>query len=418
MPLTNIAFDPIDITGITTAKLWLRSGSSSDPNDQKGAHQLLASLLTRGCGKYSHVDFSNKVENLGADLRCDTFEEGILISLKCAESNTQELLPLLGLMINRPHFDMDQLQLEKDLSLQAIKRQKENPFQIAFEGWRKIAYSKSSLAHDPLGEEKNIKKINQEDLLELSRRIKSQSQILVIGGSKEHKHLNKIKGIKTFIHTNEILNKENKVVNLKTTRQDNSISINYTETEQVVILLGVPTIPHYNSESLYLSLLSTYLGSGMTSVLFQRLREKHGVAYEAGCHFPARGFRAPFILHASTTEEKSLITLKLLLDTWEEVKRELIEESKLILTRAKFKGDLAHASQTIGQRAERIAQLISMNLSLNYDHMRINKIEAIKADEIRKAANTYLKNPILSVSGPESALKKISQYWESHIRSL
>ena len=68
-----------------------------------------------------------------------------------------------------------------------------------------------------------------------------------------------------------------------------------------------------------LRLLSCYLGYGMSSLLFKVLREKYGVVYEAGVYHPIRENQIPFIMHASTTEEKAIITLQLLKECWEKI---------------------------------------------------------------------------------------------------
>ena len=92
----EVLLDPRKTPGIIAAKLLLKGGSSADPYGQRGAHQLLGSLLSRGCGPYDNIALADLVEGCGAGLRCDINEDGILISLKCAEPDAKSLLPLLG----------------------------------------------------------------------------------------------------------------------------------------------------------------------------------------------------------------------------------------------------------------------------------------------------------------------------------
>ena len=119
------------------AKLWIRDGSRADPKDKKGIHQILCSTMLRGCGPYNNKQISEIVESSGAILNCDTYEDGLLISLKCIESDAYKLLPLIGWMITKPVLQKDQIKLEKDLTIKAIKRQKESTYQLAFDGWRR-----------------------------------------------------------------------------------------------------------------------------------------------------------------------------------------------------------------------------------------------------------------------------------------
>ena len=66
MSSLNIILDPISSSGVVSAKLLIKQGSSADPKGQRGAHQLLASLLTRGCGPYDHLEIADLVEGCGA----------------------------------------------------------------------------------------------------------------------------------------------------------------------------------------------------------------------------------------------------------------------------------------------------------------------------------------------------------------
>ena len=95
-PSCDLVLDPVTTTGVLSAKLWIRRGSSADPLGQKGGHQLLSSVLSRGCGPVDHLQLADLVEGCGAGLRCDTHEDGILISLKCRDSDADRLLPALG----------------------------------------------------------------------------------------------------------------------------------------------------------------------------------------------------------------------------------------------------------------------------------------------------------------------------------
>ena len=77
----NIILDKLNSKNIMSAKLWIEEGSRNDPIDKKGIHQLLSSTMLRGCGPYNNKQISEIVESSGANLNCDTFEDGLLISL-------------------------------------------------------------------------------------------------------------------------------------------------------------------------------------------------------------------------------------------------------------------------------------------------------------------------------------------------
>ena len=420
MSQIKFEFDSINVPGIFVAKLWVQGGSSLDPNGFKGIHQLLASLLTRGCGPYDHINIADLVEGSGSALRCDSYEDGILISLKCAYSEADKLLPILLLMLEEPHLNEGQIHLEKDLTIKALRRQRENPFHIAYDKWRKLAYKKGPYSHDPLGVEKDIKEITQLDLKKISELMKTKDRFLAIGGEKNPKTKEKLQVITSmqsqskegFNHFNE--NDSNKEfdsnINLK-----NRITLESIDTEQIIIIMGKPTIPYFHEDSLALRMICCYLGSGMSSRLFRKLREENGVAYEVGAHHPIRKSKAPFLIQASTVSEKAHLTLKLLYELWIGLEYKTIPLEELNLIRSKFIGEIAHNYQTASQRTERMALLRSLNMPINYDNDLINLIQQIDSKKIQNVAKKHLKNPILSICGPKTSLKLISKQWYSLI---
>ena len=140
MTAPTLLLEPLRTPGVMAAKLWIPGGSSLDPLGQRGAHQLLASVMSRGCGPLNHLALADLVEGRGAGLRCEAHEDGLLISLRCTSGDATDLLPLLAWMVIDPHLGQDQVLLERSLSLQALQRQREDPFQVAFDGWRRLVY--------------------------------------------------------------------------------------------------------------------------------------------------------------------------------------------------------------------------------------------------------------------------------------
>jgi predicted Zn-dependent peptidase len=182
-------------------------------------------------------------------------------------------------------------------------------------------------------------------------------------------------------------------------------------TEQVVVMLGQATIPHGHPDDLALRLLACHLGAGMSGLLFQRLREENGVAYETGVHHPVRAGAAPFLLHASTSADRADLTLRLLMQIWWELREGLLDQAELALARAKFTGQMAHAGQTCSQRAERNVQLCGLGLPQDFDQQCQSSLQSLDAEALRQVADRWLHRPNLSLCGPRQSLETLSRLW-------
>ncbi len=412
----RIILDKINSKTTMSAKLWIEDGSRNDPKDKKGIHQLLSSTMLRGCGPYNNKQIAEIVENSGANLNCDTYEDGILISLKCVDIDAYRLLPLIGWMITKPLLQIDQIELEKDLTIKAIKRQKESIYQLAFDGWRKMVYGDGPYGHDPLGSIDDINKINKEHLLPIASTLIYRKKNLVISGKFPLNLDNFIenaipfKGI-TKNYTNEKMYKKNNKIEA-IYKQKSTIFTRSLNTKQVILLLGKSTIRYDNDSDILLRLLSCYLGYGMSSLLFKILREKYGVVYEAGLYHPIRENQTPFIMHASTTEEKAIFTLQLLEECWGKIIYSEISPEELELVKIKYRGQMAHSLQSISQRAEHKAHLLGIGQTMDHDEEMLLRLENITSKEIKDAANKYLKNPLLSVCSNKEIIQKINKNWK------
>ena len=178
------------------------------------------------------------------------------------------------------------------------------------------------------------------------------------------------------------------------------------------MMLGQPSLPHGHADDPALRLLQAHLGQGMSSLLFRRLREEHGVAYDVGVHYPARAEASPFVFHAATSVDKASLTLSLLHESWNELCSTPLTEADLQLARVKVRGQLAHGSQTTGQRAERRAQLRGLGLPDDYDQRSLAVMDALDANAVQDAAQRHLEHPLLSLCGPETSLRALGDQWE------
>ena len=131
-----LVWQPRPGPAIVATRLWIRGGSSEDRPGQRGSAQLLAGLMTRGCGSLDAEAMADFVEGRGASLRAEASEDALMVGLHCAAEDADVLLPLLLEMVRRPRLEADQVALERQLNLQTLRRQREDPFQLAHDGLR------------------------------------------------------------------------------------------------------------------------------------------------------------------------------------------------------------------------------------------------------------------------------------------
>ena len=407
----DVLVEPLASPGVMAAKLWLPFGSACDATDQRGAHDLLASLLSRGCGPYNPRELADVVEGYGAGLRCDAQEDGLLLSLRCTIEDAEQLLPVLGWMVLEPHLEADQVALEKRLTLQTLQRQREDPFHIAAIAWRELAFSDGGYGHDPMGVERDLQRIERQQILPLAQQLPNGRSVLSLAGCLPKDIEKRIFAMDGFRGWPQASANWNAGRPNYGTSAGETIRLESMDTEQVVLMLGQATVSHGHPDDLVLRLLQCHLGVGMSSLLFRRLREEHGVAYEVAVHYPQLIGPAPFVLLAATGMERAELSLRLLLQSWDELCQTTLSQADLTLARAKFIGQMAQARQTCSQRAERRVQLRAMELSDDHDQSCMEAIHAITVDHIQETCQRWFQRPQLSLCGPPESFIALERIW-------
>ena len=163
----------------STASIWIKGGSDMDSISKKGLNKILSSLLTRGCEGYDNLVLSDYIESFGAELNQEVFEDGISISIKCLNEHFSKLFPLLDLIINKPILSEIEFLKVRKSSIDFFKKDKENPFSICFEKWRKIVYSNHPYAFSTNGNANDVSNISHEDVLDEFKNFKKREKYLI-----------------------------------------------------------------------------------------------------------------------------------------------------------------------------------------------------------------------------------------------
>ena len=396
---------------ILSAKLWIRGGSSADPTGQRGASQLLAGVLSRGCGPFSGDALADLVEGRGAGLRCEAAEDGTLISLKCASDDAALLLPLVLQMVTSPWLVEDQVTLERQLNLQTLQRQKEDPFQVAHDQLRQQLYGSGPYGHDPLGVEAELSALARPQLEQMTHQLGQEGAVMVLAGQipaePEQLLLHQLEGQSWRTQAPRRLAGASGLKQV-------SLASNVDETEQLVLMLGTTTAPLGSEQALALRLLHCHLGIGMSSRLFVALREEHGLAYDVGVHYPARLGDAPFVFHLSSSSERAEDATRELLNEWLRLIEEPISDAQLQLAKAKFTGQEALGRQTCSQVADRHALVLCHGLPFDFADRCLLEAEALTPSDLHQAAQALLQGPSLSLCGPQDTIEAATAVWTGH----
>jgi len=394
-------------SNIKVASIWVSGGSNKDRKDKKGINQILSSLIIRGCEGYDNFKLSDYIDSYGADLNCETFEDGILINIKSINLYFKDVYPLLKLIIEKPILSKDQFKICKINTNNYIKKSIENPFIKAFENWKKLVYKNHPYAYDTNGYIKNINNINYEDILDEYNNFKKRKKVLL--SNFYYKNMQNIDSIisNRSVYKNLIYEKNS------SNFYKRKCKLHYQNTNQVIFLIGNKTCSSKHNDFVNLKILESYLAYGMSSKLFRIFRERNGLTYDAGVFNPLRKTSAPFLIYLSSSTNNCVDTFHHLLNLWDQITTSLLSKDELDLAKIKFKAAISFSSQTTEEIINRKVQLLGLNMDPKLDEKFIEKISKIDSKEILETAKKYLLNPSLIISGKESYCNQLKRIWQN-----
>ncbi len=393
-------------SNINVASVWVSGGSDKDSKNKKGINHILSLLLIRGCEGYDNFQLSDYIDSYGADLNCETFEDGILINIKSINIYFKDVYPILKLILEKPTLSEDQFKICKLNTINNIKKSKENPFNIAFDNWRKLVYCNHPYAYDSNGYIDNINNINYDDILDEYNNFNKRKKVLL--SNHYYENMQKISSLVSNKSFCKNLFYEKNVDKL----YKKKCKVHYQDTNQLIFLIGNKTCSYKHNDFINLKILESYLAFGMSSKLFRIFRERNGLTYDAGVFNPLRKNSAPFLIYLSSSPVNCLITFNQLLKLWDRITTRLLSQDELDLAKIKLNAAISLSSQTTEEIINRKVQLIGLNMDPKLDEKLIKKISKIDSKEILETAQKYLINPSLSISGKENYCNQIKKIWQ------
>ena len=387
---------------IISGRFFLKdAGTIVEQPQQAGLAHLVSAVITKGTNNLSALEIAEKIESIGAGLGADASTDYFSLSLKTVSSDFLPMLNLLGEIMRSPTFPEAEVELERKLTLQSIRSQQEQPFNVAFNQLRQKMYPHHPYGISVLGTETSVETLTREDLqqyhqtyfrpdnliISLSGRIIPEQAIGLIS--------------QTFGDWTKP-DSSHPICRLNSPVPNPTQSEIIQDTQQSIVMLGYLGTKVNLEDYPVLKLISTYLGNGLSSRLFVELREKRGLAYDVSAFFPTRLDTAPFITYMGTAPTNTEIAIEGLSTEVERLSQETLSEEELQGAKNKLLGQYALGKQTNGEIAQTYGWYETLGLGVEFDRTFQATIPPITPERVQQVASKYLTQPYISIVKPEA----------------
>jgi predicted Zn-dependent peptidase len=333
--------------------VWIKSGSRCELAENNGISHFVEHMLFKGTHSRSAQQIAREMDSIGGNLDAFTGKETICFNVKSLADHVPIALDVLADLVLNPVFAAPEIERERGVILEEIKIDEDNPDLLVNELFMQAFWKDHPLGWPILGTAKTVGRLNQQSLFDYhGDRFHGGNMIFAAAGNLDHDRF-----------AEEVAQKFSTLAAGATLHElpapESAARIvlrNKKALEQVQICLGVPA-PPITDENRYVTLiLNTVLGGGMSSRLFQTIREERGMAYSIYSDLSPYRDTGILSVFAGTSVGKGLEVVDLILAEFRKLKQELLSEEELTRAKDQVKGNILLGLESSNARMANLAR--------------------------------------------------------------
>jgi predicted Zn-dependent peptidase len=364
--------------------IWMKTGSRDEAPEANGISHFVEHMVFKGTKTRSARDIARQVDSIGGNIDAFTGKEIICFNIKVLDEHLPVAMDILGDLVMNPVFDPKDILREKGVILEEIKMDEDNPDYLVHEIFTQNFWKDHPLGKPILGTKETVRSFEQEKIFDYyRRRFVPNNMIISAAGNLNHRRF--VELIREhFAGLNAVPNGFHEPAPAVTPR---IITRNKKSLEQVQLCLGVPSHPISHEKRFVSYVLNTVLGGGMSSRLFQKIREEQGLVYSIYSDLNPYRDTGCLTVGAGTSLESTRSVVDSVLAEFRELKSQPIPAEELRRAKDQLKGSLMLSLESSTSRMSNLArQQMYFDRFLSMDET-IQQIEAVTTDGVLEMAN-------------------------------
>ena len=382
-----------------TIGFWVDAGSRDETLPEAGASHFLEHLLFKGTETRSAHSIAEDIEAVGGDMNAFTTKEYTAFYTRLIDEDLDLGLDILSEIMWAPAFRPEEIEAERQVILEEINMHEDEPSDLVHELLHEALYPGHPLGREVLGERSTITAMTREQIDGyFTTRYKPPSIVVAASGNLDHDNV--VAGIERRFTGRTGTAPARERPALAPVRP---LIVQHRTTEQAHLVVGMRSLDRHDEDRFTLSVLNQILGGGMSSRLFQEIREKRGLVYSVFSYRAAYLESGALAVYAGTAPGRAQEVLGLIDDELDKLASGPVTDRELAVAKGHIKGSLALSLEDSAGRMNRIGrgQLIHGEV-LSYEEV-VARTEAVTHDDLRRVADRILANErVLAVVGPFS----------------
>ncbi len=375
--------------------VWIGSGSRIERGPENGLSHFIEHMVFKGTKHMTAEDIARSVDSVGGGLDAFTSKELVSFNTKVLDEHLPVALDVLADLVLNPLFREEDIEREKGVILEEIKMEADQPEFVLHETFIGNFWKGHGLGKPILGTKETVKKFAQPMLFDYYNRVYAPKNILITAaGNLDHDR------IVSLVREKFASLEDRGTIPVDSVPKTHAPLIlkKKDSLEQVHIALGVPAYPLAHELRFPLYVLNTVVGGGMSSRLFQNIREKQGLAYAVYSELNLFSDTGCFTVYAGTAAETAKQVIGSVIDEFRKLKNELIGEDELRRAKDHLKGSLMLSLESTSSRMSNLArQEIYFDRFMSMDEM-LESIESVTREEVQMIAQEFFQPDYIALA--------------------
>ncbi|MBA9086079.1 putative Zn-dependent peptidase [Fontibacillus solani] len=368
--------------------IWVKTGSRNESPEQGGISHFIEHMLFKGTERFNAKEIAEQFDAIGGNVNAFTSKEYTCFYAKVLDEHLPIAVDVLSDMFFRSLFDPEELRKEKNVILEEISMYEDTPDDMVHDLVSEAAYGSHALAKPILGTEELLQTMEPKHLQEYMRQNYTvENTVISVAGNIDDSIIGLME--KYFGDFN------NKGQHSSIVAPDFLGDLKYyrKKTEQNHICLSFPGLQIGADNQYAMTLLNNTLGGGMSSRLFQEIREKRGLAYSVYSYHSSYADCGLFTVYAGTAPKQTQEVLNLTKEILHDVSVNGVSENELAKGKEQLKGSLILSLESTGSRMNRLGKNeLMMGRHNTLDEM-IARIEEVTMDDVNAVLKEMFKKP-------------------------
>ena len=395
----TVVTDRMETVETVSMGAWVDVGTRDEQPDVNGVSHLLEHMAFKGTERRDAYAIAAEIEAVGGHLNAYTSREHTAYYAKVLKDNLPLAVDLIGDILQHSVMDAEELAREQAVILQEIHQAHDTPDDIVFDHFQEAAFPDQAMGRPVLGRPEVVKNMSAESIRAyMDHHYSADRMVVAAAGNLDHDVFTRLVE-ETFTALPEF--------EASTREPGRYCGGDYREErdlEQVHVVFGAKGIAFDDQGFYAASVLSTILGGGMSSRLFQEIREKRGLAYAIYSFLSCYKDCGIFGVYAGTGAEEAHGLLSLVLDEIEKVQDDITEE-ELDRARAQLKASILMSLESTSARCEQLArQMMVFGRPIPTDEIVQHIDAADRASVTDVARRVFAGRPSIAAIGPVDGL--------------